>query len=171
MNAHSRFSRASRPIEVALVGAGAFGRSLLGQGRRMALMNVRVAVDVTAERAAEAFRAVGWEEERISICDSRAAAQAAWEAGHYVAAGRLADVLSLPVDIVVEASGHAEAGAAHALASLDAGKHVGLVTKETDSVVGPYLAWHARELGLVCTPVDGDPVSYTHLTLPTSDLV
>ncbi|WP_285294334.1 NAD(P)H-dependent oxidoreductase [Aureimonas altamirensis] len=156
MNAHNRFSRASRPIEVALVGAGAFGRSLLGQGRRMALMNVRVAVDVTAERAADAFRAVGWDAGQIVVCHSRAEAQAAWKAGHCVAAGRLADILSLPVDIVVEASGHAEAGAAHALASLDAGKHVGLVTKETDSVVGPYLAWHARELGLVCTPVDGD---------------
>lgn len=156
MNAHLRFSRAERPIEVALVGAGAFGRSLLGQGRRMALMNVRVAVDVNAARAAEAFRAVGWSEAEIAECETPEAATAAWVAGQVVAAGRLTDVLGLPIDIVAEASGHPEAGAAHALAALEAGKHVALVTKETDSVVGPYLGALARERGLVCTTADGD---------------
>uniref|UniRef100_UPI001954458F hypothetical protein n=1 Tax=Klebsiella pneumoniae TaxID=573 RepID=UPI001954458F len=59
MNSHRRFARAERPIEVALIGAGAFGRSLLGQGRRMSLMNVRIAVDISAARAAEAFLADG----------------------------------------------------------------------------------------------------------------
>lgn len=156
MNSHQRFARAERPIEVALVGAGAFGRSLLGQGRRMPLMKVRIAVDVSAARAAEAFRADGWADADIAMCETATEAAAAWAAGRAVAAGRLAVVLGLPFDIVVEASGHPEAGAAHALASLEAGKHVALVTKETDSVVGSFLAAVAAERGLVCTPVDGD---------------
>ncbi|GBD48366.1 flagellar biosynthesis protein FlgA [Methylopila sp. Yamaguchi] len=156
MNSHRRFARAERPIEVALVGAGAFGRSLLAQGGRMKLMSVRVAIDVTAARAAEAFRATGADEGAIALCESRAEAAAAWEAGRLVAAGDLDVALGLPVDIVVEASGHPEAGAVHALASLEAGKHVALVTKETDSVVGAYLAAVAADRGLVCTPVDGD---------------
>lgn len=156
MNSHLRFARATKPIEVALVGAGAFGRSLLGQGGRMALMNVRVAVDVTAARAAEAFRATGWADADIAVCETSAEAEVAWASGQAVAAGRLDVVLGLPVDIVVEASGHPEAGAVHALASLEAGKHVALVTKETESVVGPFLAAFATERGLVCTPVDGD---------------
>lgn len=156
MNSHVRFAKATRPIEVALVGAGAFGRSLLGQGRRMALMNVRVAVDLSADRAAQAFLALGYGEAEIARCDTRDEAQAAWEAGKMVAAGALDTVLALPVDIVVEASGHPEAGAVHALAALEAGKHVALVTKESDSVVGSYLAAVARERGLVCTTADGD---------------
>lgn len=156
MNAHLRFSRATRPIEVALVGAGAFGRSLLGQGRRMALMNVRVAVDVAASRAAEAFRATGWADSEIALCETKEQAAAAWAEGRAVAAGSLDIVLGLPLDIVAEASGHPEAGAAHALAALEAGKHVALVTKESDSVVGPYLAAFAAERGLVCTTADGD---------------
>ncbi|WP_020186344.1 hypothetical protein [Methylopila sp. 73B] len=156
MNSHRRFARAERPIEVALVGAGAFGRSLLAQGGRMKLMSVRVAIDVTAARAAEAFRATGAEEDAIALCETRAEANAAWESGRLVAAGDLDVALGLPIDIVVEASGHPEAGAVHALASLEAGKHVALVTKETDSVVGSYLAAVAAERGLVCTPVDGD---------------
>ncbi|MFX4377567.1 hypothetical protein ABTA44_21180, partial [Acinetobacter baumannii] len=69
----------------------------------------------------------------IALCETAAEAEAAWVAGRAVAAGRLAGVLGLPFDIVVEASGHPEAGAVHALASLEAGKHVALVTKETDS--------------------------------------
>lgn len=156
MNAHLRFAGASRPIEVALIGAGAFGRSLLGQGGRMALMNVRCAVDVTAARAAEAFRATGWPDADIALCETPDAAAHAWRAGKAVAAGRLDVVLGLPIDIVAEASGHPEAGAAHALAAIEAGKHVALVTKETDSVVGPYLAALAAERGLVCTTADGD---------------
>lgn len=156
MNSHVRFAKATRPIEVALVGAGAFGRSLLGQGRRMPLMNVRVAVDLSADRAAQAFLALGYGEAEIACCDTRDEAQAAWEAGKMVAAAALDTVLCLPVDIVVEASGHPEAGAVHALAALEAGKHVALVTKESDSVVGSYLAAVARERGLVCTTADGD---------------
>lgn len=156
MNSHQRFAKATRPIEVALIGAGAFGRSLLGQGARMPLMNVRVAVDLTAEQAAAAFAATGSEAVRIALCRSAGEAAAAWEAGKLVAAGSLDVVLGLPVDIVVEASGHPEAGAVHARASLEAGKHVALVTKETDSVVGPYLARMARDRNLVCTTVDGD---------------
>lgn len=156
MNSHSRFAKATRPIEVALVGAGAFGRSLLGQGRRMPLMNVRVAVDLSADRAAQAFLALGHGEAEIARCETRADAQAAWDAGKLVAAGALDTALGLPVDIVVEASGHPEAGAVHALAALEAGKHVALVTKESDSVVGSYLAAVARERGLVCTTADGD---------------
>lgn len=156
MNSHTRFARAERPIEVALVGAGAFGCSLLGQGARMDLMNVRVAVDVSAERAAEAFRATGRADSDIALCATAEEAATAWDRGLSVAAGALDIVLPLPVDIVVEASGHPEAGGAHAFASLEAGKHVGLVTKETDSVVGPYLAAYAAERGLVCTTLDGD---------------
>ena len=45
-------------------------------------------------------------------------AEAAWAAGRLVAAGDLDVALGLPIDIVVEASGHPEAGAVHALASL-----------------------------------------------------
>ncbi|WP_347814875.1 flagellar biosynthesis protein FlgA [Aureimonas sp. SK2] len=122
----------------------------------MALLNVRIAVDTSVDRAVEAFLATGWNASDIAACRTAAEARAAWDAGLCVASARLADVLALPVDIVVEASGHPEAGAAHAMAALEAGRHVALVTKETDSVVGPYLAHAARERGLVCTPVDGD---------------
>jgi predicted homoserine dehydrogenase-like protein len=68
-------------------------------------------------------------------------------------------VLHLPFDILVEASGQPEAGAVMAMAAIGHGKHVALVSKEVDSVVGPLLAARAEAKGLVCTPVDGDQPS------------
>jgi predicted homoserine dehydrogenase-like protein len=47
----------------------------------------------------------------------------------------------------------------HALAAIDAKRHVLLVTKETDSVAGPMLAKLARTAGVGVTPVDGDQPS------------
>lgn len=48
-------------------------------------------------------------------------------------------LLPLDFDILVEATGNPEIGAAVAEACLKVGKHVCMVTKETESVAGPYL--------------------------------
>jgi predicted homoserine dehydrogenase-like protein len=64
--------------------------------------------------------------------------------------------MDLPLDIVVEATGEPEVAAANAAAALDHGKHVAMVSKEADCVVGPILDQKARAAGLVHTPVDGD---------------
>lgn len=159
MNYRLRYAAGAKPVEAALVGAGAFGRSFLGQGRRMELMNARIAVDRDAAIAADAFRAVGVPEDEIALCDTPEEAKAAWTAGHCIATGELENVLALPFDILVEASGSPEAGAVMALQAIEAGKHVALVSKEIDSVVGPCLAARAEAAGLVCTPVDGDQPS------------
>ena len=159
MNYHDFYPKDAKPVETALVGAGAFGRSFLGQGRRMSLMNARIAVDREATVAAQAFRDAGVPKEEIALCDTAAEAKAAWRNGHSIAAARLDILLDLPFDILVEASGQPEAGAVMAAAALDHGKHVALVSKEIDSVVGPLLAARAAQRGLICTPVDGDQPS------------
>jgi predicted homoserine dehydrogenase-like protein len=65
-------------------------------------------------------------------------------------------LMDLPVDIVVEATGVAEDGARHAEAAIVHGKHVAMVNKEADVVVGPILKRMADGAGLVYTAVDGD---------------
>jgi len=156
MNYHSRFPANAHPVETALVGAGAFGRSFLGQGQRMPLMNARIAVDRDATIAAAAFAAVGVSEAEIASCATPEEATAAWEAGRFIATHRLDTVLHLPFDVLVEASGHPEAGAVMARAAIEHGKHVAMVSKEVDSVVGGLLSARAEACGVVCTPVDGD---------------
>jgi predicted homoserine dehydrogenase-like protein len=159
MNHHSYFRADGRVVETCVVGTGGFGRSFIAQGLHVPLMNVRVAVDVTAPAAAAALRAVGIAPASIAECDDAAAATAAWDAGHFIAAGDLSVVLHLPIDVVVEATGHPEAGARHSRLAIEAKRHVALVSKEVDSVIGPGLAHLAAANGVIVTPVDGDQPS------------
>lgn len=158
MNYHSYFAGARR-VEAAIVGTGGFGRSFLARGLRIPLVSARVAVDRTAEAAAAALASAGIDVNRIRACSTTEEAEAAWQAGDFIAAGDLATVIGLPLDVVIEATGEPEAGARHARLAIEAGRHVALVSKEVDSVVGPGLAARAGERGLVVTPVDGDQPS------------
>ena len=60
------------------------------------------------------------------------------------------------VDVVVEATGAPEAGARHALAAVEAGRHVVMVNVEADVTVGALLKRRADAAGVVYTLVDGD---------------
>jgi predicted homoserine dehydrogenase-like protein len=159
MNLHAHYAGITKPIETCLVGSGGFGRSYLSQSGRMKLVNARIAVDMTADAAARAFAAAGIAANDIASCETAEQAQAAWAAGKHVAAGRLETVIGLPFDLLVEATGSPEAATRHSLMAIEAGRHVALVSKEADSVVGPGLARLAKDKGVVVTPVDGDQPS------------
>lgn len=159
MNYHRYFAAARQPVETCIVGSGSFGQSFLAQARKVPMMRARVAVDVDPTIAGDAFKAVGIDAREIAVCTTAAEAKAAWDAGRFVAAGDLAHVIDLPIDVVVEATGHPEAGARHARLAVEASRHLVLVSKEVDSVVGPGLARAARARGRVVTPVDGDQPS------------
>ncbi|MET3892596.1 putative homoserine dehydrogenase-like protein [Bosea sp. OAE506] len=159
MNFHAHYAGIMQPIETCLVGSGGFGRSYLAQARRIPLVNARVAVDVTAEAAGRAFEAAGYDKREIALCETPAEARAAWDAGRCVAAGRLETVIALPFQLLAEATGSPEAATRHSLLAIEARRHVALVSKEADSVVGPGLARLARDAGVVVTPVDGDQPS------------
>ncbi|MCJ8145197.1 flagellar biosynthesis protein FlgA [Ancylobacter sp. A5.8] len=159
MNYHRYFAVDREPVETCVIGTGGFGRSFLAQGLRVPRMRARVAVDREAGIAAQALASVGVEPGRIHVCTSPAEARAAFAAGDFVAAGDLAVVIDLPLDVVIEATGHPGAGARHARLALAAGRHLAVVTKELDSVVGPGIARLAAERGKVSSPVDGDQPS------------
>lgn len=159
MNYHAYFDASHRPIETCILGTGGFGRSFLAQGLRVPLMRARVAVDICAKVAAKAIIETGVAADSVSVCDTVEAARSAWDAGQYIAVDDFALVADLPFDVVVEATGHPEAGARHARLAIEAGHHVALVSKEVDSVIGPGLAAMAREKRLIVTPVDGDQPS------------
>jgi predicted homoserine dehydrogenase-like protein len=159
MNYHTYFDKNAAPVECCIVGTGGFGRSFIAQSLKTPLINTRVAVDLKAETAAEVLRGLGIDVAKIAQCGTADEAKAAWDKGQYIATGDLATVLGLPVAVVVEATGHPEAGARHSRLAVDAGKHVALVSKEVDSVIGPGLALRARRNNVIVTPVDGDQPS------------
>ncbi|RAI02081.1 flagellar biosynthesis protein FlgA [Acuticoccus sediminis] len=158
MNFHAYY-RDVKPVTTCLIGTGDFGNSFITQSERMALMSTRVAVDLDAGRAGKAFLAAGVDRARIAVCTTAGEAKAAWESGKAIATSDVAVALDLPVDVVVEATGDPEGGARHARMSIEADKHLVMVSKEADSVVGPGIAAMANARGRVVTPVDGDQPS------------
>ncbi|ANF56209.1 NAD(P)H-dependent oxidoreductase [Halotalea alkalilenta] len=156
---HGDSSRGERVVEACVVGSGGFGRSLLVHAPRVPGLDARVAVDLDLDTAVAALRAAGRPLDQIHVCREPTEARRAWDAGHCVVTDSLAMALSLPFDMVVEATGQPEAGARHAVLAIEAGRHLALASKEVDSVVGPMLAEMARERGCIVTPVDGDQPS------------
>lgn len=154
-----RTSSSDTQVSVALVGAGEFGRTFLSQSRLVPGLRTPVACDRDAERAIACFVSSGIGRADVVVCDAEADALRALELGKRVVIED-ADLLhGLPIDLVVEATGDPEVAATVAERALAHGKHVAMVTKEADCVVGPVLARRAAASGVVHTPVDGDQPS------------
>jgi predicted homoserine dehydrogenase-like protein len=145
-----------RPVTAGLAGGGEFGISLIAQSRRMKGLSIRAVMDRDVARVAKSLGAMGV---AAKICGSAREAKAAWDSGAIAVCGSIDDLLGLPLEILVEATGDAEAGARHAAAAITAGRGVAMVTKEAECVVGPALARRARAAGVPYTLVDGDQPS------------
>jgi predicted homoserine dehydrogenase-like protein len=150
---------AGRTVSAALVGAGEFGASFIGQARRAPQIEPRVVCDLDIGRARKAALAGGLTEGEIVTCRDGQDARAALERGLVALIGDAAHLEGLPVDVVVEATGDPEGAAMTALAAIEAGRHLVMVTKEAECIIGPILAHRAKQNGVVHTPVDGDQPS------------
>ena len=137
----ARRVEANRPVRAALIGAGKFGSMFLSQVPSIPGLEVAVIADLDPERARAACRTVGWDDARIA-------------ATRFVDDGRAA--CAAEVEVVIEATGHPAAGIRHALAAIEAGRHVVMVNVEADVLVGPLLAARARERGVVYSMAYGD---------------
>lgn len=147
-------------VRALVIGAGEYGFSFVGQSRRTPGLEVVAIHARRVDRGVAAFTQAGVPEEAVRVCESPAEARAALDGGRVVVSSDALMLIGLPdVDIVVESTGSPEAAALHADTALRAGKHVAMVSKESDSVVGPLLHRRARAAGLVYTPVDGDQPS------------
>ncbi|WP_201860233.1 NAD(P)H-dependent oxidoreductase [Microvirga soli] len=131
-----------RPIRVGLIGAGKFGSMFLAQVPTIPGLDVAVIADLDPDRAREACRTVGWDDARI--------------AGTRFVADGLEACRADDVEVVIEATGHPEAGIRHALAAIEAGRHIVMVNVEADVLAGPLLAERARERGVVYSMAYGD---------------
>lgn len=152
-------SAQEKAVRAALIGAGDYGLSFVFQSRRTRGLEVCAIHDRSVERGLAAFRHAGLPAEAIAICETLGTAQTALQAGQVIVTSDPLLPMRLPIDLVVEATGDPEAAARHAEAALQHGKHVAMVSKEADIVVGPLLHRRAKGAGLVYTPVDGDQPS------------
>jgi predicted homoserine dehydrogenase-like protein len=145
MNLHRLLQRrlaANHPVRVGLIGAGKFGSMFLSQIPSTPGLEVAAIADLSPDRAKAACRAVGWSEDRISATRITDDAQAM--------------IASPDVEVVVEATGHAPAGIAHARRAIAEGKHNVMVNVEADVLAGPLLAREADQAGVVYSLAYGD---------------
>ena len=145
-----------RAVRVGLIGAGKFGTMILAQLLLMRGVRLCVIADLDPARALSAAVEAGWD------ADAFEHAPNAGDAIDLARTGKVALVESgeiatdCDIDVLIEATGHEEAGALHAYRAIERGLHVVMVTVEADVVVGPYLHRMAERSGVVYTMAYGD---------------
>ena len=145
-----------RAIRVALVGCGRMGRGVINQIAFVPGMTVVAVADQHREAAESA--AHGDEHDRAKVCvtDDRETAADAIARGMRVATTSSHVICSLPVDVVVEATGIPDSGVRIAVEAIRQRMHVITMNVEADALVGPMLAYLAREAGVVYSVTAGD---------------
>lgn len=142
-----------RTVRMGLIGAGKFGSMILAQIPRIAGLHVVGVADLDVAKARASLARVGWEP---AAYNARSLAQALREGTTCVLDDAKALAAAEGIEVIVEATGHPIAGARHALAALDGGKHLVMVNVEADALCGPLLAARARARGVVYSMAYGD---------------
>ena len=145
-----------RTVRAGLIGSGHYGTAVITQARYIPLLEIPIIADVNPQAARLAYHHAGITDDNIALCDNRSDVMHAMESGKFVIVEDPMLLMDIPIDVVVESTGVPEAGAHHAYEALQYGKHVAMINKETDAVIGPILKHLADEAGVVYTPVDGD---------------
>jgi predicted homoserine dehydrogenase-like protein len=162
--AMSRLSQRLRRLEadgdavsVGVVGVGRMGRSIAIGSEQVAGVAVTAVADVRPERARATLAEMGYDDDAVATAETTDEGDAALAEGKRVLTtdGHLLAELDL-VDVVLCATGVPEIGAAVATRAILDGKHVVMLTDETDAVVGPYLAALAERAGVVYSGAAGD---------------
>lgn len=145
-----------RPVQVAMVGAGAMGRGIARQMFR-AFPGLRLAViaNRTIDNARRAYEEAG-------VADPVLVGTVA-ELDRSIGSGAFAvtdDPMiaceSDAIDAIVEVTGTVEQAAHVVERAIAAGKHVILMNAELDGTVGPILKARADEAGVILSACDGD---------------
>ena len=145
-----------RPVRAGLIGSGHYGTDVITQARDIPLLEISIITDLDPQAARMAYHHAGITNDDIALCDNCSDAIRAIESGKFVITEDPMLLMKIPIDVVIEATGVPEAGARHAHEAIQHGKHVAMINKETDAVIGPILKHLADNAGVVYTPVDGD---------------
>jgi len=144
---------AGRPVRIGQIGAGKFGTMFLSQCRLTTGMHLVGLADLLPARARERLTGVEWPEERIDA----ASLDDAFRTGKTWVTDNARALIDDPrIEVIIEATGDPAAGIRHALAAIDAGKHVVMVNVEGDARAGPLMVKRARMKGVVYSMAWGD---------------
>ncbi|OEU63963.1 MAG: flagellar biosynthesis protein FlgA [Desulfobacterales bacterium PC51MH44] len=147
---------AGSPVKVGLIGAGKFGAMFLAQAQRTKGLQVVGIADLSEERARDALIRTGWPENSMKRASTAATINDTAAHGIVGLTENSMELIAADVDVIIESTGIVEAGVPHALAAIDAGRHIIMVNVETDCCVGPILYEKARKNNVVYSMAFGD---------------
>ena len=145
-----------KTVEIAIIGVQGFNHSLFVYGSKNNRVSIRVLCGRNTQKCVDAYLSIGIDEQSIIHCTSPSEGLDAFSAGKYLVFNDVSLAMQMPIDLVVEGTGNTEASARYILAAIEHGKHAIMVTKESDSVVGPLLARKARDKGVIYSLAEGD---------------
>lgn len=145
------------PIEVAVVGIGKMGRSLVDRLLKINGMRPSLIVNRHVEKAYNALVYLGIPESEISIVSSVEEFEEANSKGNFSVTDNFEIATnSTSIQAIVEATGNPQYGARVAHTAITHGKHIIMLNVECDSVVGPSLHELAKENNVIYTGAAGD---------------
>lgn len=155
----------NKSIRISILGAnGGFGYSLLAQCKMIDKLSVSVVCDINVDATKKTLENLGWDTNNLLICSNLNEVEQIISRNGTAIISNPHLLPNCPVDMLIESTGNPELGAEIAERALINRQHVGMVSKETESVVGPYLADLAKKNGVVYTTIDGDqPSNLIHL--------
>ena len=126
-------SRRDNPLRIGVIGAGKFGTMYIAQVPRTPGVHLVGIADLSPAGARENLRRTGWAPDAYgapsldaALREKRTHLSDDWEA-----------LVSHPgIDIIIESTGNPPAAIDHALAAFRHGKHVVMVTVESDAFCG-----------------------------------
>lgn len=145
-----------RPIRIGVIGAGTFGTQIVAQTCRMQGMRVSALAELDLERARRALALGGIQGERVCEAETSSTINDAIRNDSAAITADASLLMESEIDVVIEATGHVNAGTTHACQAIEAKKHVVMVTVEADVVVGHLLKQKADAAGVMYSMAYGD---------------
>lgn len=143
----------SRPVGVALIGAGKFATMFLTQARLTVGIHIVGIAELNVARGQASCILAGWPEGQIAAHNLDEAAQ---RKTTHITEDVDALISHPSVEVVIDATGNPHAGVAHCLKAISNGKHIVMVNVEADALAGPLLARKAQQAGVVYSLAWGD---------------
>ena len=152
----AQLEKEGRPIRVGIIGAGTFGTQIVAQTCRMKGMRVAAIADLKPERAVRALGLGGVPREDVRVAKTAGEIDRAMDEDRPAVTAGAEELLGSRVDVVVEATGVPEVGAANGYRAIRQNKHLVMVTVEADILVGSLLKRMADRAGLLYSMAYGD---------------
>lgn len=145
-----------KPVRVGLIGAGQMGTDIVSEIRMMKGMTIPVVADIDINRAKQAYKIAGFQNQ-IIFATSVDEADSAILDGKFVVVDDYQLLTKLnQIDVVIEATGFPEIGAHAALETIRSNHDLAMMNVETDITVGPVLHWYAQQYGQLYALAAGD---------------